>query len=175
MSVAVHISQFAIILFAGLVIWAAVTDVRSFTIPNRVCVAIGLLYPAYVIAAPQPVDWIGALMVAGATLAIGFVMFVISYRGSPLMGAGDTKLLTVCALWAGPSKVLDLLIIMALAGGVIALFTWLRHRPAASVSGIGATANGLMTLLRFPFLRLPYGLAICAGALYVAISLILGV
>ncbi|MDJ0937616.1 MAG: prepilin peptidase [Kiloniellales bacterium] len=175
MSIATHIPQFAILVFAVLVIWAAVTDVRSFTIPNRICVAIGLLYPAYVIAAPQSVDWVGALIVAGATLAVGFVMFLVSYRGSPLMGAGDTKLLTVCALWAGPSKVLDLLIIMAMAGGVIAVFTWVRHRPATTVSGIGATANGVMTLLRIPFLRLPYGLAICAGALYVAISLLLGV
>lgn len=175
MSVAINIQQFAILAFAGLVIWAAVTDVRSFLIPNRISVAIGLLYPAYVIAAPQPIDWIGALIVAGVTLAVGFVMFLISYRGSPIMGAGDTKLLTVCALWAGPSLMFELLFIMAMAGGVIALFTWLRHRPAAAASGLGATAGGVMTLLRIPFMRLPYGLAICAGALYVAISLLLGV
>ena len=175
MSIAIDISQFAILVFAGLVIWAAVTDVRSFTIPNRICVAIALLYPAYVLAVPQPVDWIGALMVAGATLAVGFVMFVISYRGNPIMGAGDTKLLTACALWAGPSLMFELLLIMALAGGVIALFTWLRHRPAAAASGPGAVAEGVMTVLRIPHVRLPYGLAICAGALYVAVSLLLGV
>lgn len=168
MSAALNISQFAILVFAGLVIWAAVTDVRSFLIPNRISAAIGLLYPAYVLSAPQPIDWIGALIVAGATLAVGFVMFLISFRGSPLMGAGDTKLLTVCALWAGPSLMFELLFVMALAGGVIALFTWLRHRPSA-------TADGVMTLLRIPLLRLPYGLAICAGALYVAISLLHGV
>ncbi len=171
MSVAINIPQFAILIFAGLVIWAAVTDVRTFLIPNRISIAIGLLYPAYVIAAPQPIDWIGALIVAGATLTVGFVMFLISYRGTPIMGAGDTKLLTVCALWAGPSLMFELLFVMAMAGGVIALFTWLRHRPATAASGPGA----VMTFLRIPFARLPYGVAICAGALYVAFSLLVGV
>ena len=175
MSVAIIVPQFAIVVFAGLVVWAAVTDVRSFLIPNRISAAIGLLYPAYVISAPQPVDWIGALIVAGATLAVGFVMFLISYRGSPIMGAGDTKLLTVCALWAGPSLMFGLLVVMATAGGAIALLTWLRHRPAAAATNLGATATGVMTFLRIPFVKLPYGVAICAGALYVAISLLLGV
>ncbi|MDJ0944299.1 MAG: prepilin peptidase [Kiloniellales bacterium] len=175
MSVAINISQFAILVFAGLVVWAAVTDVRSFLIPNRISAAIALLYPAYVIAAPQPIDWTGALIVAGATLAVGFVMFVITFRGSSLMGAGDTKLLAACALWAGPGLMLELVVIMALAGGVIAIFTWLRHRPAAATSNLAATANGVMTFLRIPFVRLPYGLAICSGALYVAVGLLLGV
>ncbi|MCG8593544.1 MAG: prepilin peptidase [Kiloniellales bacterium] len=175
MSVAVYVPQLVILTFAGLVIWAAVTDVRSFLIPNRISIAIAMLYPAYVISGPQPVDWTGALIVAGATLAVGFVMFLVSYRGSPIMGAGDTKLLTVCALWAGPSLMFELLVVMAMAGGAIALFTWLRHRPPAAASGLRATTTGVPTFLRIPLVRLPYGVAICAGALYVAISLLLGV
>src|SRR5690606_25919442 len=42
---------------AALLVWAAISDLRRFVIPNRVSLSIALLYPAYVLSAPQPVDW----------------------------------------------------------------------------------------------------------------------
>ena len=45
--------------FALLLLWAAWSDIQSFTIPNRVPLAIALLYPAHVIASPVPVaNWL---------------------------------------------------------------------------------------------------------------------
>lgn len=189
MSVANYVPLLAILTFAGLVVWAAVTDIRTLLIPNRICVAIAMLYPAYVLSAPQSIDWIGALVVSAATLVVGFVLFLLSFRGSPVMGAGDTKLLSACALWAGPTLMFDLLFVMAMAGGVIAVYSWLRHRPAAAAAtatgaSVSAAATGALSFLRIPnilshfripHVQLPYGLAICAGALYVAISLVVGV
>lgn len=215
MSVTHLVPQIAILAFAGLVVWAAVSDVRVRLIPNTSVLAIAALYPAYVVSAPYSVNWLGALAVAGVTLAIGFGLFLLRFKGLPLMGAGDTKLLTVSALWAGPTKMFDLLIVMAAAGGVIALYTWFRHselllsvsawlqqratpasaaaagpnlssvagpESAASAESEAAPASWLEKAivavskrLHIPDVPLPYGVAICAGALYVAIVLLLGV
>lgn len=209
------VPQLAILAFAGLVVWAAVSDVRVRLIPNASILAIAALYPAYVASAPHSVNWIGALLVAGATLAVGFGLYLLSFKGMPLMGAGDTKLLTVSALWAGPAMMFDLLIVMAAAGGLIAVYTWLRHSDLfvslsawlqlrlapASATASGASLNStagaesapaagseaappswvekaivaVSTRLHIPDVALPYGVAICAGALYVAIVLLLGV
>ncbi len=215
MSVTNLVPQIAILAFAGLVLWAAVSDVRVRLIPNTSILAIAALYPAYVISAPHAVSWLGGLAVAGVTLTIGFGLYLLSFKGMPLMGAGDTKLLTVSALWAGPTMMFDFLIVMAAAGGLIALYTWLRYSdlrisfsawlqqrlaPAsAAASGPSLTSApgqesatavesdtapaswleraivAVSTRLHIPDVPLPYGVAICAGALYVAIVLLLGV
>ena len=175
-SLATIIYQLTVLTFAGLVIWAAVCDARTFTIPNRISLAIILLYPASVFAAPRPVDWQGALMFAGIILVVGYVMFLVHWRGAPLMGAGDTKLLTAVALWAGPALVLDLVVVMALFGGLIAISAWARNiAQMGSATAPSAGLRSVLSYLRIPHVHLPYGLAICGGALYVALGLFIGV
>jgi len=136
---------------AALLIIAAVSDARRFRIPNRICAALFLLFPFFVLTAPQEIDWQQHLLVFLLVLISGFAMFV-----GNLTGAGDIKLLAVTGLWAGPHLIAVFLITTAISGGllalVIALTTYIRnHRQPQAVS-----------LANVP---IPYGIAIALGGL----------
>ena len=159
------IAQTATLGFAVLLLWAAYSDVRSLTIPNRISVAIVLLYPAYVLASPQPVDWLTALGISGATLGVGFVLFAFRF-----LGGGDAKLITAAVLWAGPTHLLSFLFLTALAGGGMAVLLWIRHRMSGAVSpGLFFLSSGDADFAKQP---MPYAVAIAAGGLYVAFTIL---
>ena len=160
-----HLSDLAVVCFAGLVFSAAISDIMRFTIPNRVCLAVALLFPAYVLAAPQPVDWISSLIIAVIALVVGIVFFLLGAAGG-----GDGKLFAATALWAGPDLILHLTLYTSIAGGVMAVFIWLQHRAARapSLSMILQTSAD-ESIGRQP---MPYGAAIAVGALYVAFTLL---
>lgn len=153
-------------LLLALFAWAALSDGMRFRIPNAASLGIALLYPAHVLASPVPVDWPGALIVAGILFAVGLVLFV---RG--MVGGGDVKLLSAAALWAGPHLILQLLIVMGLTGGLLSMIVWLlqylqRFRAA------GWSALTLPQPDDRVFERVPYGVAIVAGGAYTAIHLL---
>ncbi|MHA1113864.1 MAG: A24 family peptidase [Alphaproteobacteria bacterium] len=153
-----------IVFFIALLAWAAVSDLRRYVIPNRVCLAAVALYPAYVMMVPTAVDWPGAALVAGASLAVGFVAFALR-----LMGGGDAKLFAAGALWAGPELAIPFVFVTALAGGALALITitpWRALFPAAMMT-LGAEAHVIRRA------EIPYGVAIATGGLFVAWRLLL--
>ena len=159
------VSQLAIIGFILLLSAAAISDVRKLTIPNLCCLGIVLCYPLFVLAAPQPVDWLGGLIVFGAVLVVGFLMFT-----SGRVGGGDAKLLAAASLWAGPGLLMEFVLITALAGGGIALLLYLRHRWSRSASL--ATLAVTEASPDFAQQPMPYGVAIFAGGVYVAFTLL---
>ena len=160
-----YLAQFAVLVFAVLCIASAVSDVRSLTIPNRYCLSIALLYPVYVLATGQGVDWIGGMIVAAAFLGAGFTLFALK-----LLGGGDAKLLAAIGLWAGPDLFVEFLIVTVLFGGLMSVTLWLRHwasrTPAPSMSGSTEADPGFVKQ------PMPYGVAVAAGALYVAFTLV---
>lgn len=147
---------FVLALFAGLMGLAAVTDADRLSIPNRVVAALVLLYPVYVLASPQPVDWIGGLAIAAVTLVAGMLVWRVG-----ALGAGDVKLLAAAMLWAGPGGAPELLLAMAVAGGALAVVqvTHLRFIAASLVALLFRDSGEA-------FLRadVPYGIAIAVGA-----------
>lgn len=147
----------AVTLFLGLLGLAVVTDLDELRIPNRICLLIALLYPCYVLAHPEPVNWPGALAVAAGVFASGLILFCMG-----TMGGGDVKLMAVTALWAGPSLIANFLIITTVAGGAIALVmvSRLRFSLATVLDAVGATGFRDVVLGRV----IPYGVAIAAGA-----------
>ncbi len=158
-------SQLALLAFAGLIFSAAISDILRYRIPNRICLAVVLLYPAYVLAAGSPVAWLPGLGVAVASLAVGFILF-----STNTCGAGDAKLFAAVALWAGPPLILPLGLYTSLAGGVMVLFLWFRHRLARAPSA----SMVLQTFADSGFTKqpMPYGAAIAVGGLYVAFTLL---
>ncbi len=157
--------RFVVTLFLGLLALAVVTDLDELRIPNRICLLIGFIYPIYVLASPEPVNWLGALAVAAGVFAVGLILFCTG-----TMGGGDVKLMAVTALWAGPSSVLSFLVFTTFVGGLIALLMVSSYRfPLAAMLGsIGATDLRNILLGRV----IPYGAAIAAGA-YVTIAPVL--
>jgi prepilin peptidase CpaA len=153
--------------FAGLVLWAAFSDFTRLIIPNRICAAIVALYPAHVIAAAAPVDWQAAAWLAGAAFAAGTILFALR-----LVGGGDVKLLTAVILWAGPALLWPFLVVTVLAGGVLALSAAITHRywRTLAVRVIGR-ATGVDDAALPEALSVPYGVAIAAGGMLVAVKL----
>jgi prepilin peptidase CpaA len=151
------------VLVAALV-GAAVSDIRRYLIPNRYPIAIALAY--LVFATSHPLDqglW---------DLAAGFAAFVLCAArfAAGIFGGGDAKLLSATMLWAGPSLAATFLMYTVLAGGALAL-AWLspfrRLMPAAPPpSAEGAETVELRSRFHQPT---PYGAAIAAGGLYVAV------
>ena len=155
------VDRLTLTLFAGLLVWAAWSDLREYIIPNRICLAIAALYPAHVIASGSPEMVPGALAAAAATFTAGFALF--AFR---IAGGGDVKLMTAVALWAGPAQIVSFLFMTALAGGLLAAFlavrAW-RHEAEANPDG----TLGLR-LYAIRGTRVPYGAAIALGGLYIA-------
>jgi prepilin peptidase CpaA len=126
---------------------AAATDLRSRRIGNSLtgamAVAAPLFWWAQGLALWPDVAWqIGLSLATFAVLAGLFAL--------KAMGGGDVKLLTALALWIRPDAFLTLLIVMALAGGVLTLLFGMAH----------------VVRKRKDKLAIPYGVAIALAALW---------
>jgi prepilin peptidase CpaA len=165
--------------YAGLLAWAALSDALRLRIPNRVPIALLAIYPLYLLSngtalADLPGMVLPALGLALMCFLIGFVLFARNW-----MGGGDVKLISVCALWAGPALIPEFLIITSLVGGVQAMASVLRlptlvmaslpfSVPQLAPASAATTVEGTQGVPQTRKRTLPYGIAIAAGGLYVA-------
>jgi prepilin peptidase CpaA len=143
--------------FVALLIWAAASDIRAFLIPNRLCLAIAALWPAFVLTDPAPA-WAAAALTALATLAVGLALF-----SARLMGGGDVKLMAAVALWAGPQSMLAFVLVTSVVGGLLSLFMLAASRFQWAAARPDGTERR-----SFFRIHVPYGAAIAAGGLFVA-------
>jgi prepilin peptidase CpaA len=152
--------------FAGLMLSAAIEDLRSLTISNWLTAGLCVLWPLHVATTPLAIAPFGAAACAAAVFLVGAVLFA---RG--FVGGGDVKLLAAAVLWAGPAATATLLVETGVFGGVLAvllllpatapLMTALRLAGATPASAPGAASR-----FKAP---IPYGVAIAAAALIVTI------
>lgn len=158
-------NQIAVAAFAVLLAAAAVADVRTYKIPNKIVLGILVVYPLHVILSPVPVDWLMGLAVFAVSLAIGFVLFA-----TKIFGAGDAKLIAAAMLWAGPVLAPLALLICALSGGLIALvmISPARFVIANALSSLGRESLSEAVLAK----HMPYGVPIALGGLFVAWALL---
>lgn len=153
---------FSLAVFAGLVLYAAGSDIARLIIPNWISIALTLTYPlAALVAGAQWTD-IGLHFLVGAgVLAAGFVLFQFN-----VFGGGDAKLLAAVSVWTGLAAFVPFIAWTAVAGGVmaLALLTARQFVPAGSypafVDHLLKKQNGI-----------PYGVAIMVGALMAIPSL----
>ncbi len=153
---------FALAAFAGLVLYAACSDVARLIIPNWVSIALVAIFPIAALIAGAPWMDVGMHILFGAiVLAIGFVLFQFN-----IIGGGDAKLLAAVSVWTGVAAFMPFFVWMVIAGGVmaLALLTARQLIPAGSYPGIVEhllkKQNGI-----------PYGVAIMIGALMAIPSL----
>jgi len=148
--------------FAGLLVAAAVEDALHYKLSNRITLALTLLYPAYVLASPTPVDWMPAVILAAVVLAVGFGLFVVGWAGG-----GDAKLFAAATLWAGVPHFPEFLLATTLFGGALSLVMIGRRLLARRAALAGNTPRPRI-LGQF---ELPYGVAIAFGGLATAVIL----
>jgi prepilin peptidase CpaA len=138
--------------FAGLLAWAAVSDVVSRRIPNLAVLALIGLFGLWTLAgAPATLGSAIAAAAIGFVVGFGFYLFNI-------MGAGDVKLFAATALYMGLAYLPMFALATVLAGGLMAAVSLLaRPRRTAvmiALRGRGDHGRGI-----------PYGVAISIGGL----------
>lgn len=131
---------------AILLIAAALTDMRSRTIANGLNVAIALLAPAWWLASGMEFwpDMAIQLAIGAAVFGLFTLAFMLGQ-----MGGGDVKLLGALALWLPLIPLSRMLMVMALAGGVITLIAVAAHKvrkrqtPVETPYGVAIAFAGL--------------------------------
>ena len=93
-------------------VYAAGHDIAVRTIPNWVSLCIGCAGFVHAIFAGRPVAAVG---VASIIFCVGLLAWRVS-----LLGGGDVKLMTAVSFWVRPQTEPELLLLIAVAGGLVA-------------------------------------------------------
>jgi prepilin peptidase CpaA len=139
-------TQMLLVALAALLVVAAVIDVRTFTISNRLNLTVALLAPLYWLSVALS-PWPGVAIQLAAAATVFLLLAGAFYAG--MMGGGDVKLAAALALWFPPASTIKFLVLMSLAGGVLTLIVLAWHRAKR----------------RQGRPEIPYGVAIAVGAL----------
>lgn len=111
-------------LLAILLLVAAVTDIRSRIISNRITAAIALLaVPWWLAIGLSGYDILFQIGLSAAVLVVFAACFAFG-----MMGGGDVKLIAALGLWLPLTKMLIMLEIMALGGGLLTIGMIVAHK-----------------------------------------------
>ncbi len=153
--------EFALFLiFPAAMAFAGSMDLFTMTIPNRV--SIGLIL-GFIFAVPfSSLDAMGVAwhVAAGfSMLVVGIFMFSRGW-----LGGGDAKLLAAAALWLGFERLLEYLLYVSLAGGLLA-FAILFYRSMAPP--LCLIRQDWAMRLHAKTGGIPYGIALAVGGLWI--------
>jgi prepilin peptidase CpaA len=153
--------------FTLLLASACAFDLRVRRIPNRIVAMLAVAGALYVFATTPVADALGHVLGGAAVgLAIWLPFWLLG-----VLGAGDVKLAAAAGVWLGSAGVLEASLIGAAVGGVLAFWALARRGGvAAGTARFGAwllasrAAGAIVPELTPKERRIPYGLAIAAGA-----------
>ena len=151
-------TEFLLVVLAIILVVAAVIDVRTFTISNRLNATVALLAPLYWWSISLPF-WPDAAIQIGVAVTVFAALAVTFYLG--MMGGGDVKLAGALALWFSPASTIKFLVIMSLAGGLLTVIVLILNRLKVRRAGPQEAEK------ENPKPEVPYGVAIAFGALWI--------
>ena len=156
------------ILQVCLLLCAAMSDIAARIIPNKICALLTILAIAH-LPLSDPTQLMASIVTPSLMFASLFILYTRGY-----LGGGDVKLLSPLAIGLSFTSLLQLLTVMSLAGGVIALLHLaLRRLPRPSLPPVGSSfVRRIYAIERWRNLRrapLPYGVAIAAGGIWTLI------
>jgi prepilin peptidase CpaA len=146
-----------VVIFAGTMLTAAAKDATSMTIPNWISLAV---MAGFFIVTPfvwQGLDsFVTHILVGLSFFAAGFAMFAFGW-----LGGGDAKLMAATALWWQWDEAVIYIFYTTMIGAVFALLLLFgrKYIPTRVL-----TADWALHLFRDET-KMPYGLALAAGAL----------
>jgi prepilin peptidase CpaA len=154
------------------VVIATITDLRSRRIPNLL---VGPLLLAGVVVSTVVEGWHGLGQSLLGILLAAVLMGVFYFLGG--MGMGDVKLCAAVGAWIGPNQLLLALVVMAIAGGVMALgWAVCGGFLGESLNGVGDLLAGFgrrglrphdtLVLSNKKTRKLPYAPAIAIGVIF---------
>lgn len=139
--------------------YAAVSDLLTLTIPNRISIALvaGFIAAALIhkMPAPQIASHVAA---AGACLLVTVLLFSRGW-----LGGGDAKLLATTALWIGFDQLPSYLVLVSIIGGLLAIAI-LVYRKAIPPMWISRPAWAVR--LHDAKCGIPYGIALALAGLW---------
>lgn len=134
-------------LLSLLLCYAMVTDWRARIIDNWLNLLIAALAVPWWFSTHQ-LPW-PDMAIHVAIAAVVFMIFAGMFAIGA-MGGGDVKLIGALALWFPLSKVMDMLMVMAILGGVLTLVMMLLHKRSGAPGKV----------------EVPYGIAIAIAGLW---------
>ncbi len=106
-----------LLIFPFAIIFAAISDALSFTISNKISLA---LFAGFILLVPfsgLSLAEIGTHIIVGfLMLVMGFILFARGY-----FGGGDAKIVAVASLWLGPDYTGLFILFAAVYGGILSL------------------------------------------------------
>lgn len=143
--------NFIYLFWAGLaiaLIIAAITDIKSRQISNRLNLCIALAAPLFWIASGMSF-WPDIVWQIGVALVVFTIFAGVFAIGA--MGGGDVKLLGAIALWLHWLTFIEMLVVMSIAGGVLTLLMMISKKIQKKDGQI----------------KVPYGVAISFSGLWI--------
>lgn len=155
------------VLFTGLLVIACVSDVRTRRIPNSLVLTLALCGLGYALAIMSPWAALGRALTGSA---VGLALW-LPFWLARVLGAGDVKLAAASGAWLGAAGIAEASLLAAVAGGLLAVWALARTsglRGAARRFGAWMIASRVTGTLAPEVTprerRVPYGVAIAAGA-----------
>lgn len=152
------VQAFALSVFPFLLAFAAMSDLFTMTISNRVSLMLAGGFFGLAFMLGIPLEQLGHHVAAAAiVLTVGFVMFACQW-----IGGGDAKLAAAISLWFGFDHALEFAFVSAVFGGLLTLgILFTRGSPlplvAYRVEWLERVLSGRNGV--------PYGIALSAAAL----------
>ena len=149
-----------LLLFPGLMAYAAISDVFTMTISNRISMLLiaGFAFVAFFSGMPTQTALLH-LGAGGIVLAIAFACFAFGW-----IGGGDAKLAAVAGLWFGFDHLLQYLLYASLFGGALTLLLLQFRQWPLPTPLIG---QAWLLRLHHKDTGIPYGVALALGALVI--------
>jgi prepilin peptidase CpaA len=167
MSLFASVQTSCLIAFALLLLLAAWQDWRTMQIADGISLGIIAIFAIWAMTGIAAgtfslINLALALVCAAGMFGLGALAFAAG-----AMGGGDVKLAAAASLFAGPALILDFVTVTALVGGCLGV----AILAGAPIGPVASTGDGTVRArLRS---NLPYGPAIAAGGLWVALALAL--
>jgi len=149
-----------LLLFPGLMAFAAASDLFTMTISNRVSLAlVGGFLALALLSGLGFYDILSHLGAGLTVLAVTFACFAMGW-----VGGGDAKLAAAAALWFGFGHLLSYLVYASLFGGALTLLLLqLRQWPLP----YAFAGQAWLIKLHAKESGIPYGIALAIGALLI--------
>ena len=149
-----------LVVFPGLMIFAALSDLFTMTISNRISLALVAIFLAFAVVAGLPAQQIALHVACGlSVLVLTFSMFAMGW-----IGGGDAKLAAATAVWMGYNHLGDYGLYATSLGGLLTLaLLACRSVPLPMF----ALKVGWLQRLHDVEAGVPYGIALAAAGLII--------